>query len=251
MKLKNKNALITGGSTGIGKEIAISYAKEGANLAINYFGTDTEALELKKYLESTYHIQVLLLEANLENEAEIVDMFKKFIEEYQCIDILVCSAGIGQQKDILSLTAADWDRMLTINLRAPFLCNKEAVKYMLTQGKGRIINIASQIGQIGAIDNSHYAASKAGLIGFTKSLAREVSKKGINVNCIAPGPIATPFLLDGYDEAWKEQKQSSLPLGRFGEAFEVAPSAVLLAAEPDGNLFTGQTLGPNSGDVML
>ena len=121
---------------------------------------------------------------------------------------------------------------------------------MLGQGWGRIINIAPQLGIKGGAELGHYAAAKAGVIGFTKSLALEVSQQGILVNAIAPGPIETP-LVDGISSAWKTAKAAELPLGRFGRALEVAPTAVLLASEPAGNLFVGQTLHPNSGDVML
>jgi 3-oxoacyl-[acyl-carrier protein] reductase len=121
---------------------------------------------------------------------------------------------------------------------------------MVERGFGRVINIASQVGQKGGAGLSHYAAAKAGVVGLTKSLAREVSKQGVTVNCIAPGPIVTPLGGDLSDE-WTGPLLAGLPLGRFGQPEEVAPTAVLLASDPGGNIYTGQTLGPNSGDVML
>lgn len=251
MKLQGKKALITGGSTGIGRAIAIAYAKEGADLAINYYDTEKQALELKKLIEEEYGRKVVIIQGDVTKVDQVENMVDVTVKAFGRIDILVTSSGITHQALVKDLTIEQWDRMMNVNLRGPFLCVKFVLPHMLEQKSGRIINIASQLGQIGAIENAHYAASKAALICFTKSLAREVSTLGINANCIAPGPIATPFLLDGYDEEWKERKQNSLPLGRFGEVEEVAPTAVLLAADPDGNIYVGQTLGPNSGDVML
>ncbi|WP_423802628.1 SDR family NAD(P)-dependent oxidoreductase [Neobacillus sp. SAB-20_R2A] len=251
MKLQGKKALITGGSTGIGKEIALAYAREGADLAINYFKTEEQANALKEQIEEQYGRKVILIEGDVSEVDQVDNMVQAALEGLGAIDILVTSAGITHQGYVQDLTVEEWDRMIKVNMRGPFLCVKNVLPHMLERKFGRIINIASQLGQIGGIENAHYAASKAGVIGFTKSVAREVSKYGITANCIAPGPIATPFLLEGYDEAWKERKQSSLPLGRFGRPEEVAPTAVLLASDPDGNIYTGQTLGPNSGDVML
>jgi 3-oxoacyl-[acyl-carrier protein] reductase len=251
LKLQGKTALITGGSTGIGREIALAYAREGANLAINFYKTEDQAIQLKNHIEKEYGRKIIIIEADVSEEAPVREMVEQTVESFGAVDILVTSAGITHQSPLTELTVEDWDRMIKVNMRGPFLCVKFALPYMLERKFGRIINIASQLGQLGGTDNAHYAASKAGVIGFTKSVAREVSAHGITANCIAPGPIATPFLLEGYDEAWKEKKQSGLPLGRFGRPEEVAPTAVLLASDPDGNIYTGQTLGPNSGDVML
>ena len=147
------------------------------------------------------------------------------------------------------MPVADWDRVLNVNLRAVFLCTRVFIGPMLAQGWGRIINIASQLGQIGGIEAVHYSASKAGVIGLTKALAREFSHRGVLVNAIAPGPIQTP-LLDGETEEWRSAKLAELPMRRFGTVAEVTPTAVLLASS-DGDYYAGQTLGPNGGDVML
>ena len=251
MKLSGRTALITGGATGIGREIARLYAKEGASLCINYHNSVSDAENLEKELKEKYNANVILYKGDVTNEETVKDMVQVTLDTFRKLDILVCSAGINHQVSVADMTSADWDRMIACNLRSIFLCDHYVLQPMLKQGFGRIINITSQIGQIGGVDSAHYSAAKAGIIGFTKSLAREVSKYGITANCIAPGPIATPFFFNGTSEKWREDKLASLPLGRFGEAEEVAPSALLLAAEPDGNLFTGQTLGPNSGDVML
>lgn len=251
MKLFQKTALITGGSTGIGREIAILFAKEGAALCINYLDTPQEAQDLKNELEHTYSVPVITYKADLTKELEVRQMVSSTLDTFGHLDILVCSAGINHQASVKDMTADDWDRMIECNLRSVFLCCHYCLFPMLEQEYGRIINITSQLGQIGGINSAHYSAAKAGIIGFTKSLAREVSRQGITANCIAPGPVTTPFFYNGCTPEWRQEKLISLPLGRFGEAYEVAPTALLLASDPDGNLYTGQTLGPNSGDVML
>jgi len=143
-----------------------------------------------------------------------------------------------------------WDEMIRVNLRGTFLCCKYILPHMLENEFGRIINISSQLAQIGGIDLTHYCAAKAGVLGFTKSLAREVGDRGITVNCIAPGPTETNLIKDLSDE-WKTERKNELVIPRFGKPEEIAPTALFLVSEPDGNLYTGQTLGPNSGDVML
>jgi 3-oxoacyl-[acyl-carrier protein] reductase len=165
------------------------------------------------------------------------------------VDILVNNAGIFTESLLEKMPVDDWDRVVNTNLRGTFLCTRALVNQMLERGDGRIINIASQLGQIGGGSVSHYAASKAGVIGLTKSLAREVSSRGVLVNAIAPGPINTP-LLDSETEEWRSAKLAELPIGRFGTVDEVTPTAVLLASA-DGSYYVGQTLGPNGGDVML
>ncbi len=147
------------------------------------------------------------------------------------------------------MTLATWQRTIDVDLTSVFLLTRAVLPGMLERRDGRIITVASQLGQKGGVGLAHYAAAKAGVIAFTKSLALEVSGSNVLANVIAPGPISTP-LVDAISEDWKDAKRRELPLGRFGTVDEVAPTAVLLAADPDGNLFVGQTLGPNSGDVM-
>ncbi|WP_158735877.1 SDR family NAD(P)-dependent oxidoreductase [Alteribacillus sp. YIM 98480] len=250
MKLKGKTALITGAASGIGRGIAEAFAKEGSSLMLNYFGKEKEAVELQKDLTSTYDIDVQIIEADVSNEEQVKHMVDTAVHHFNKIDVLVNSAGILTQKLFKDMDTKTWDQMLQVNLRGPFLCSRYVIPYMIDQQFGRIINISSQLGQIGGVELTHYSAAKAGVIGFTKSLAREVGRDGITVNCIAPGPIETE-LIEGLDNEWKQNKKKELALPKFGTPEEVAPSAVLLASDPDGNLFTGQTLGPNSGDVML
>ena len=159
------------------------------------------------------------------------------------------NAGIFTQSLLEDMSVADWDRVLAVNLRGTFLVTRVLIGPMLGRGWGRVINIASQLGQIGGAEAVHYSASKGAVIAFTKALAREVAGRGVLVNAIAPGPIQTP-LLDGETQAWRAAKLAELPIGRFGEVSEVVPTAVLLASD-DGSYYVGQTLGPNGGDVML
>jgi 3-oxoacyl-[acyl-carrier protein] reductase len=163
--------------------------------------------------------------------------------------LLVNNAGFVQQGPFETLSVADWDRMIAVHLRGTFLCTRAVIGPMLAAGDGVIINMASQLGQIGGIDLCHYAAAKAGIIGLTKSLAREVSARGVRVNAIAPGPIATDLSM-ALSEEWRRKKTAELPLGRFGEPEDVAETVAFLAS-PAAQIYVGQTLGPNSGDVML
>ncbi|GAA1266715.1 hypothetical protein GCM10009609_32310 [Pseudonocardia aurantiaca] len=171
-------------------------------------------------------------------------------EELGPLDVLVNNAGILTECHVAEMPTAMFDEMIAVNLRSVFLCCRAALPGMLDRGFGRIVNIASQVGQKGGAGLAHYAAAKAGVIGLTKSLAKEVGGRGVTVNCIAPGPIITPLGGDLSDE-WTGPLLAGLPLKRFGQPGEVAPTAVLLASSPGGDLYTGQTLGPNSGDVML
>ena len=172
------------------------------------------------------------------------------MEEFGRIDVLINCAGISNPKLLTEITTVEWNRMIAVDLTSNYFTCKYAVPVMIKQKSGRIINIASQVGQKGSVEHCHYAAAKAGVIGFTKSLAREVGKYNITANCIAPGPIETQLMGVVSDE-WRKNKEAELVLPRFGELEEILPTAVFLAAEPDGNLYTGQTLGPNLGDVMF
>ncbi len=240
--------MISGAASGIGAAIAEAYAVEGARLLLS----DRNAPRLEA-------VAGRCRELGAEVATQLGDVGSiegarggvvACVEQFGGIDVLVNNAGMLTQASCQALSIEMWDEMMRVDLRSVFIASREALPHMLEQGWGRIINIASQLGIKGGAELCHYAAAKAGVIGFTKSLALEVSQQGILVNAIAPGPIETP-LVDGISSAWKTAKAAELPLGRFGRALEVAPTAVLLASEPDGNLFVGQTLHPNSGDVML
>ena len=245
--LHNRRAVITGAASGIGAAIALAYAEAGAGLVL----CDRDAQRLANTAQQCRALGVDVEECVA--DVGTVDGARAGVDacvaRYDGIDILVNNAGMLTQAPCVDLTQAMWDDMLRIDLTSVFIASQRALPHMLSQRWGRIINVASQLGIKGGAELCHYAAAKAGVIGFTKSLALEVGKQNVLVNAIAPGPIETP-LVDGISQAWKEAKAKELPLGRFGKAHEVAPIAVLLASEPGGNLFVGQTLGPNSGDVM-
>ena len=250
MKLKGKTAIVTGAGDGIGKAVALAFAKEGANLSLNYFGKAKQDMDELVNEINSLGSEVILTEGDLSDESIVKSMVNQTFETFGRIDILANIAGICNQSLVQDIEVESWERMIDVNLKSVFLTTKFTVPYMINQKSGRIINFASQLAQKGGIKVSHYAASKAGVIGFTKSIAFELGEHGITANCVAPGPIETRMLA-GFDQNWREQKLSQLPLHRFGKVEEIVPTVVLLALDPDGNAYTGQTLGPNLGDVML
>jgi 3-oxoacyl-[acyl-carrier protein] reductase len=247
-KLTGKVAVVTGAASGIGQGIAAAFAREGADVAVVDVAPREQAEETLNQVRDRGR-EALFVRCDVSDEAAVAAMARQVLERFGRVDVLVNNAGIFTQWLLEDMPAADWDRVINVNLRGTFLCTRAFIGQMLARGSGRVINIASQIGQIGGAEVAHYCASKAGVIGLTKALAREVSHRGVLVNAIAPGPIQTP-LLDGETEEWRSAKLAELPMGRFGTVAEVAPTAVLLASE-DGAYYTGQTLGPNGGDVML
>ena len=245
--LDGRRAVVTGAGSGIGEAIALAYAQAGAQLLL----ADIDAARADSVAQRCRALgaQAETVIGDVGDESTAHRIIDRCVQAFGGIDILVNNAGMLTQSRCADMSTAMWDEMLRVDLRSVFLCARRAVPHMQAQRWGRIINIASQLGIKGGVELSHYAAAKAGVIGFTKSLALEVAPDNVLVNAIAPGPIATP-LVDGISADWKRAKESSLPLGRFGRADEVAPTAVLLASDPGGNLYVGQTLGPNSGDVM-
>ena len=245
--LQDKRAVITGAGSGIGAAIAHAYAEAGARLVL--CDRDAERLALVCAQCRDRGAQVIECVADVGSREGAQAGVDACVEALGGIDVLVNNAGMLTQAPCVDLTEQMWDDMLRVDLTSVFVASQRALPWMVEQKWGRIINIASQLGIKGGAQLTHYAAAKAGVIGFTKSLALEVSKDNVLVNAIAPGPIETP-LVEGISQEWKTAKARELPLGRFGKAEEVAPIAVLLASEPGGNLFVGQTLNPNSGDVM-
>ena len=245
--LQNRRAVITGAGSGIGAAIAYAYADAGAMLVL--CDRDSERLANVAAQCRDHGVPVTECVADVGSREGAQAGVDACVSAFGGIDILVNNAGMLTQALCVDLTQEMWDDMLRVDLTSVFVASQRALPHMQGQKWGRIINIASQLGIKGGAQLAHYAAAKAGVIGFTKSLAHEVSKDNVLVNSIAPGPIETP-LVDGISEEWKAAKARELPLGRFGKAEEVAPIAVLLASEPGGNLFVGQTLNPNSGDVM-
>jgi NAD(P)-dependent dehydrogenase (short-subunit alcohol dehydrogenase family) len=247
-KLENKVAVVTGAASGIGYGIAVAFAREGADIAVVDSAGEAQAAGVLADIKAAGR-HAFFARCDVSDETAVAGMAHDVLERFGRVDILVNNAGIFTQSLLADMPVADWDRVVGVNLRGVFLCTRMFIGPMLDRGSGRVINIASQLGQIGGTEVAHYCASKAGVIGLTKALAREVSGRGVLVNAIAPGPIETP-LLDGETEEWRRAKLAELPMGRFGTVAEVTPTAVLLASE-DGSYYTGQTLGPNGGDVML
>jgi NAD(P)-dependent dehydrogenase (short-subunit alcohol dehydrogenase family) len=247
-KLSGKVAVVTGAASGIGRGIAVAFAAEGSDVAVvDNAEQDSAATVLAEI--SAVGRKALFVRCDVSSEDDVSRMAGEVLGRFGRVDILVNNAGIFTQSLLADMPVADWDRVVGVNLRGTFLCTRMLIGQMLERGSGRVINIASQLGQIGGTEVAHYCASKAGVIGLTKALAREVAGSGVLVNAIAPGPIETP-LLDGETEEWRAAKLAELPMGRFGTVAEVTPTAVLLASQ-DGAYYAGQTLGPNGGDVML
>jgi 3-oxoacyl-[acyl-carrier protein] reductase len=247
-RLVGRTAIVTGGAKGIGRGIAEAFASEGADVAIADIATNDEATQVIEAIQQAGR-KAFYVRTDVAQEQQVQSMVEAVHSAFGHIDILVNNAGIFTQALVEHLSVADWDRVLAVNLRGTFLCARFVLPYMLEQGWGRIINIASQLGYIGGQEVAHYSASKGGVIAFTKALAREVSTRNVLVNAIAPGPILTDLLASETEE-WKAAKLAELPIGRFGEVREVAPTAVFLASD-DATYYVGQTLGPNGGDVMM
>ena len=235
-------AIVTGGGSGIGQAIARRLAADGYHVLVNDF-----RLEAAQAVAA--EIGGVAVGGDVSVEADVAAMVARAEEAFGPVTHLINNAGHVHQARFTELTVQDFDRMIAVHLRGTFLCTRAVLTGMLARGEGVIVNIASQLGQIGGIDLVHYSAAKAGIIGLTKALAREVSGQGVRVNAVAPGPINTP-LVRSLSSDWQSAKAAQLPLGRFGEPEEVA-STVAFLCSPAASLFVGQTLGPNSGDVML
>lgn len=241
-QLDGRNALVTGAGSGIGEAIARAFAAEGATVAL----ADRDAARLADLageLGGSAH------GADVSDADAVQHLVAEVVDRHGRIDVLASCAGILTEVPLLEMDVATFDETVAVDLRGVFLCARFVAPHMVAAGGGRIISIASQLGLKGGESLVHYSAAKAGVLGMTKAMARELAPHGVLVNAIAPGPILTPMVA-GLSEEWKAAKQAELPLGRFGTPEEVAPTAVLLASDPGGNLYVGQTLGPNSGDVM-
>jgi 3-oxoacyl-[acyl-carrier protein] reductase len=247
-KLEGTFSVVTGAASGIGAGIADAYAREGSDVCVFDICDEEKATPVLRAIEA-HGRRALFARADVSDEQQVRAAVDRVLAAFGRVDILVNNAGIFTQSLLENLRVSDWDRVIGVNLRGTFLCTRFLLPQMLARKSGRVINIASQLGQIGGVEVVHYSASKGAVIAFTKALAREVAARGVLVNAIAPGPIQTP-MLEGETEEWRSGKLSELPIGRFGRVDEVAPTAVLLASA-DGSYYVGQTLGPNGGDVML
>ena len=239
-------AIVTGAGSGIGLAVAHRLAREGYAVVVNDVSAEGAKAAVAAIIEEGG--RAAGAPGDVSREEDVADI-ATVAEAFGRVAVLVNNAGIVQQARFVDLTPADFDRMFAVHVRGTFLCMKAVLPGMLERGTGSIVNMASQLGQIGGIELVHYSAAKSAIIGMTKSLAREVSAAGVRVNAVAPGPINTP-LVRALSEDWRKAKAAELPLGHFGEPEDIA-STVAFLVSGDARIYVGQTLGPNSGDVML
>lgn len=241
--LDGKVCLVTGGNGGLGRGIVEALARQGAAVAINYVAEPAAAAELVERIVGAGG-RAIAVEADVAKADQVETMVHRVVEELGRLDVLVNNAGVGFTAPILETEEADWDRVMGVNLKAQFLCARAAVREMRTAGRGgRIVNIASEVGIMGLEELSVYATSKAGVIGLTKVLAKELAPDRILVNCVAPGPFDTSMLSD-FERT--DEYLSTIPAGRLGRPEELGDLVAFLASEA-GSFFVGQTLSPNGG----
>lgn len=242
-----KNVLITGGTRGIGKAIALKFAQEGYNLIINYVSDRTDIKKLEEEFIK-YNVDVLFIKADVSNFEECKKMIDKSIEKFKTIDILINNAGITKDNLLLRMSVEDFEQVIDINLKGTFNVTKNVVPYMMKKRKGKIVNLASVVGISGNAGQCNYAASKSGIIGFTKSIAKELASRNILANCVAPGFIDTDMTSILNDNV-KENINSQIPLKRIGKSEEIANSVYFLAGE-ENTYITGQVLNVDGGMLM-
>ena len=247
MTLVGKVALVTGGSRGIGRAIALKLAENGADVAINYAGNTAAAEEVKAAIEQMGR-KALLIQCSVADTDGVQAMVNQVVKELGRLDILVNNAGITRDGLLMRMKEADWDDVMNTNLKGVYNCSKAVMRTMMKQKSGWIVNMASVVGEMGNAGQANYAAAKAGVIGFTKSLAKEVASRGITVNAIAPGFIATDMTSVLSDDQ-KAEMARTIPLGRAGQPEDVA-NAVLFLASEGAAYITGQVLNVDGGMVM-
>lgn len=252
MKLEGKSALVTGASQGIGRATALALAREGANVTINHY-PDVDGVHRRNAEAVAREVrnlgrQALVIGADVAQEEPSAAMVAQAIEEFGCLDILVNNAGILRDATLRNLSREHWDEVLDVNLGSMFNCSKPAAIHMRERATGSIVNVASVIGLMGNIGQTNYAAAKAGAIGFTKSLARELAHYGVRVNAVAPGFMDTD-MTRAIDPEIREQIRQQIPLGHFGAPEDIA-SAVAFLVSDDARYITGEVLSVNGGWYM-
>jgi 3-oxoacyl-[acyl-carrier protein] reductase len=246
LSLTDKVALVTGAAQGIGKAVALLLARNGADLIVS-------DINLEKAEETAKEIQAIgrravAIKVDVASLGDVEQMVEAVLEHFGHIDILINNAGITRDRLILRMTEEDWDAVLNINLKGTFHCTKVVIRHMSKQRNGRIVNIASVVGEMGNAGQANYSASKAGVIGFTKTIAREFAQRGINVNAIAPGYIETP-MTEALPEKAKEELKRVIPMERLGRPEDVAEAVLFLVSEASSYI-TGQVLNVNGGIYM-
>ncbi|MBS4189189.1 3-oxoacyl-[acyl-carrier-protein] reductase [Bacillus sp. FJAT-49705] len=247
MKLEGKIALITGASRGIGREIALELARQGADVVVNYSGSEERANHVVAEIKEMGR-NAIAVQCDVSNSDSVATMVKETIDTFGKLDILVNNAGITKDNLLMRMKEDEWDDVININLKGVFLCTKAVTRQMMKQRSGRIINISSIVGVSGNPGQANYVAAKSGVIGLTKTSAKELSSRGITVNAVAPGFITTD-MTDKLNEEVKEQMLKQIPLSRFGEPADIANVVVFLASD-DSRYMTGQTLHVDGGMVM-
>lgn len=246
MMNNKKTALVTGGAKGIGSAICRTLAKDGYKIAINYNSSQNEAVDLKNELSAITEVEIF--KADVSDSKQVREMFSEIEKVFGGVDVLVNNAGIAGQMLFTDITDEMWQKMINVNLSGAFYCCREALKFMINKKSGRIINIASMWGETGASMEVHYSASKAGLIGLTKALAKEVGLSGVTVNAVSPGVIMTD-MMKSFSEADIAVLKDETPLNSLGTAENVADAVSFLASEK-ADFITGQVISVNGGFVI-
>jgi len=244
MEFQDKRVIVTGATKGLGKAIALSFAREGAWVAANYSSDDQSAASLESELADLAS-KFMVLKADVSSRSDVEKMINSVVKQWEYVDILVNNAGIIRDKLLMFLNEDDWDRVIDVNLKGTYLCSRAIIRTMIAQKFGRIINITSPSALTGRSGQTNYAASKGGIISFTKSLAKEMARLGITVNSVCPGVIVTP-MTENLNQETTCDITSRIPMGRLGQPEDVAEAVLFLASEKTGYI-TGQVLAVDGG----
>ncbi|MGE7601834.1 3-oxoacyl-[acyl-carrier-protein] reductase [Peribacillus sp. NPDC097675] len=247
MILEGKKALVTGASRGIGREVALELARQGADVAVNYAGSEAKANEVVEEIKAIGR-KAFAVQCDVSDSESVTSMIKEVMEQFGRVDILVNNAGITRDNLLMRMKEEEWDSVINTNLKGVYLCTKAVTRQMMKQRSGKIINMASIVGVMGNAGQANYVAAKAGVIGLTKSTAKELASRGIMVNAIAPGFISTDMTEELTEDVQKAML-SQIPLARFGNPKDIASVATFLASEASSYM-TGQTLHVDGGMVM-
>ncbi|UXV36722.1 3-oxoacyl-[acyl-carrier-protein] reductase [Staphylococcus simulans] len=243
----SKSALVTGASRGIGRSIALQLAEEGYNVAVNYAGNKDKAEAVVEEIKDK-GVEAFAIQANVANPDEVKDMIQEVVKQFGSLDVLVNNAGITRDNLLMRMKEQEWDDVINTNLKGVFNCIQKATRQMMKQRSGAIINLSSVVGAVGNPGQANYVATKAGVIGLTKTAARELASRNITVNAVAPGFIVSD-MTDALNDDLKDQMKSQIPLGRFGEDTDIANTVAFLASDK-AKYITGQTIHVNGGMFM-